>query len=72
MFYYLFDVVDDGGKVTVNIVVVFCTRYHVFLLLNSGCSPSAVLFAFDLSDDDPTGSKRRSNVHKKLILICLL
>jgi hypothetical protein len=31
------DAVSDGGNVS-------CTGYHVFLLLDSGCSPSVLLF----------------------------
>jgi hypothetical protein len=35
---FLIDVVSASGE-----VCVFCTGYHVFLLLRSECSPSAVL-----------------------------
>jgi hypothetical protein len=38
------DVVSDGGKSSYVCCIVFCMGYHVFLLLGSGCSPSAVLF----------------------------
>jgi hypothetical protein len=46
---FFFDVVSDGGKVFVY--TVFCKGNHVFLLLDSGCSRSAVLSALVMKQE---------------------